>query len=366
MMTPLEKYQADLLREEFHADQAQENAVRKTQKLFDALLLDDDTENNFFEKIRQKFQKDKSKIVKGLYFWGGVGRGKTYLIDSFYDSLPFKEKQRIHFHRFMQMVHMQLRGINGVTDPLQIVADNIAAEAEVLCFDEFHVSDITDAMLLGGLLKGLFERGVVLVTTSNEEPDQLYWDGLQRERFLPAIDLIKKYTDVVNVDSGIDYRLRFLDKAEIYHSPLDEKAMEMLGFNFNHIAPNEVTEGLPIEIEGRMIQTICHADGVVWFDFDGICDGPRGPADYIEIARLFQTVLISDIPVMDELTNDKAKRFMTLIDELYDRNVKLLVTAAEKPSELYAGKRLAKQFLRTISRLEEMHTHDYLAKQHIP
>jgi len=366
MMTPLEKYQADLLREEFHADQSQENAVRKTQKLFDALLLDDDTENKFFEKIRQKFQKDNSNFIKGLYLWGGVGRGKTYLIDCFYDSLPFKEKQRIHFHRFMQMVHMQLRGLNGVTDPLQIVADNIASETEVLCFDEFHVSDITDAMLLGVLLKGLFERGVVLVTTSNEEPDRLYWDGLQRERFLPAIDLIKKYTEVVNVDSGIDYRLRFLDKAEIYHSPLDDKAMEMLGFNFNHIAPNEVTEGLPIEIEGRMIQTICHADGVVWFDFDGICDGPRGPADYIEIARLFQTVLISDIPVMDELTNDKAKRFMTLIDELYDRNVKLLVTAAEKPSELYAGKRLAKQFLRTISRLEEMHTHDYLAKQHIP
>ena len=365
-MTPLEKYQADLLREEFHADQAQENAVRQTQKLFDTLLFDDDAENNFFEKIRRKFQKDKSNIIKGLYFWGGVGRGKTYLIDSFYDSLPFKEKQRIHFHRFMQMVHAQLRGLNGVTDPLQIVADNIAAETEVLCFDEFHVSDITDAMLLGGLLKGLFERGVVLVTTSNEAPDQLYWDGLQRERFLPAIELIKKYTEVVNVDSGVDYRLRFLDKAEIYHSPLDDKAMEMLGFNFNHIAPNEVTEGLPIEIEGRMIQTICHADGVVWFDFDGICDGPRGPADYIEIARLFQTVLISDIPVMDELTNDKARRFMTLIDEFYDRNVKLIATAAARPSELYAGKRLTKPFLRTISRLEEMQTHDYLAKQHIP
>ena len=158
-MTPLEKYQADLLREGFHTDQAQENAVHQTQKLFDALLPDDNTENNFFEKIRQKFQKDQSNIIKGLYFWGGVGRGKTYLIDSFYDSLPFKEKQRIHFHRFMQMVHMQLRGLNDVEDPLQVVADNIASETEVLCFDEFHVSDITDAMLLGGLLKGLFERG---------------------------------------------------------------------------------------------------------------------------------------------------------------------------------------------------------------
>ena len=354
------------MREDFHADIAQESAVCHTQYLFDGLLAEGNTENSFFEKIRQKFQKDKSNFIKGLYFWGGVGRGKTYIIDSFYDSLPFKEKQRIHFHRFMQMVHAQLRDLNDVEDPLQIVADNIASETEVLCFDEFHVSDITDAMLLGGLLKGLLERGVVLVTTSNEAPDQLYWDGLQRERFLPVIDLIKKYTTVVNVDSGIDYRLRFLDKAEIYHSPLDDKAMEMLGINFNHIAPNEVTEGLAIEIEGRVIQTIHHADGVVWFDFDAICDGPRGPADYIEIARLFQTVLISDIPVMDEVTNDKAKRFMTLIDEFYDRNVKVIVTAAAGPSGLYTGKRLAKPFLRTISRLEEMHTHDYLAKQHLP
>lgn len=366
MKTPLERYQADLLREGFYTDPAQENAVRHTQRLFDDLLTDGNTESSFLEKIRQKFQKDKSRFIRGLYFWGGVGRGKTYLIDSFYDSLPFKEKQRIHFHRFMQMVHAQLRNLNEVSDPLLTVADNIASETEVLCFDEFHVSDITDAMLLSGLLKALFERGVVLVTSSNEAPDQLYWDGLQRERFLPAIDLIKEYTEVVNVDSGIDYRLRFLDKAEIYHSPLDDKAMALLGINFNHIAPNEVTEGLPIEIEGRMIQTIRHADGVVWFDFNAICDGPRGPADYIEVARLFQTVLISDIPVMDEQTNDKARRFMTLIDEFYDRNVKLIVTAAAEPSGLYCGKRLSKLFLRTISRLEEMHTHDYLAKQHIP
>ena len=364
-MTPLEKYQTDLLNEGFYADAAQENAVRCTQELFDKLLLEGNTGSSLFKAIRQKFQKDKSNFIKGLYFWGGVGRGKTYLIDSFYDTLPFDEKQRIHFHRFMQMVHAQLRELNQVEDPLQIVADNIASETEVLCFDEFHVSDITDAMLLGGLLKALFDRGVVLVTTSNEAPDKLYWDGLQRERFLSAIVLIKEYTKVVNVDSGIDYRLRFLDKAEIYHSPVDERAGEMLTINFNHIAPNAVTEGSAIEIQGRMIQTICHADGVVWFDFDAVCDGPRGPADYIEIAKLFQTVLISDIPVMDELMNDKAKRFMILVDEFYDRNVKLIVSAAEYPHGLYTGKRLRKPFLRTISRLEEMHTHDYLAKQHI-
>ena len=177
-MTPLERYQADLLREDFHADAAQENAVRHTQRLFDALLTDGNNGNSFLEKIRQNIQKDKTKFIKGLYFWGGVGGGKTYIIDSFYDSLPFNEKQRIHFHRFMQMVHAQLRNLKEVYDPLHIVADNIAAKTEVLCFDEFHVSDITDAMLLGGLLKALFERGVILVTTSNEAPDQLYWDGL--------------------------------------------------------------------------------------------------------------------------------------------------------------------------------------------
>ncbi|MCK5431706.1 MAG: AFG1 family ATPase [Gammaproteobacteria bacterium] len=365
-MTPLERYQADLLREDFHADTAQENAVRLTQRLFDALLTDGNNGNSFLEKIRQNFQKDKTNFIKGLYFWGGVGRGKTYIIDSFYDSLPFKEKQRIHFHRFMQMVHAQLGNLKGVSDPLQIVADNIASETEVLCFDEFHVSDITDAMLLGGLLKALFERGVILVTTSNEAPDQLYWDGLQRQRFLPVIDLIKKYTEVVSMDSGVDYRLSYLDKAEIYHSPIDDKATARLEIYFNHIAPSEVMQDVPIEIEGRMIQTIRLSDGVVWFDFDAICDGPRGPADYIEIARLFQSVLISGLPVMDEMTNDKAKRFMILVDEFYDRNVKLIVTAEEEPSKLYTGKRLAKPFLRTISRLEEMHTHDYLAKQHLP
>ncbi len=364
-MTPLQKYQADLLREDFHADAAQETAVQWTQRLFDKLLAERTDGDGFFEKIRQKFQKDKTNFTRGLYFWGGVGRGKTYLIDSFYESLPFKEKQRIHFHRFMQMMHRRLRELKKVSDPLQVVADNIASETTVLCFDEFHVSDVTDAMLLGGLLKALFERGVVLVATSNEAPDELYRDGLQRERFLPVIDLIKQYTEVVNVDSGVDYRLSYLDKAEIYHSPSDDEAMEMLEIYFDHIAPSETTQGMPIEIEGRTIETVRLADGVVWFDFDAVCDGPRGPADYMEIARSFQTVLISGIPVMDEMANDKAKRFINLVDEFYDRHVKLIVTAEERPSKLYIGKRLSKPFLRTISRLEQMHTRDYLARRHI-
>ncbi len=234
-----------------------------------------------------------------------------------------------------------------------------------MCFDEFHVTDITDAMLLGGLLKALFERGVILVTTSNESPDELYSGGLQRDRFLPAIEIIKQNTTVLNVDSGIDYRLRFLDTAEIYHYPLDEAANMMLGGNFEHIAPDEGRDNVVLKIEGRQIKTIRCADGVVWFDFPAICDGPRGAADYIELARQYQTVLISNVPQLTDNDNDQVKRFMTLVDEFYDRNVKLILTAAEEPEALYTGARLAREFQRTTSRLQEMRTHDYLAKPHL-
>ena len=364
-MTPLERYQNDLLREGFSADPTQRAAVKHTQALYEMLLKEYEKNNGLVNRIKKRLQRRKKSPVKGLYFWGGVGRGKTYIADAFYHSLPFPEKTRIHFHRFMQMIHHELKQLKETEDPLQHVADKIISDTWVLCFDEFHVSDITDAMLLGGLLKALFDRGVILVTTSNEAPDQLYWDGLQRERFLSAIDLIKQHTLVVNIDSGVDYRLRFLDQAEIYHYPLDDKASAMLRKNFEYIAPDEGSDDVVLEIEGRSIKTVCCADGVVWFDFRDICDGPRGPADYIEIARMYQTVFISNVPVMEEVDNDRAKRFMTLVDEFYDRNVKLILTAASLPENLYAGKRLAKSFRRTVSRLQEMHTRNYLARQHL-
>jgi len=212
----------------------------------------------------------------------------------------------------------------------------------------------------------LFERDVVLVATSNEAPDHLYHDGLQRERFLPAIELIKEHTHVVHLDSGMDYRLRFLEQSEIYHCPLDQQAEIMLHDNFTHIAPNAGRDRVLLEIEGRSIQTVSCADGVVWFDFAHICDGPRGPADYIEVARQYQTVLVANIPRMDEGDNDRARRFMTLVDEFYDRNVKLIATAAGQPEELYCGKRHAREFQRTISRLIEMRSLDYLARPHLP
>ena len=366
MQTPLEKYKNDLNSEEFNADPSQEEAVMHLQRLFIDLLTKQQNKNFLLTKLQSLFRtKTKNKIM-GLYFWGGVGRGKTYLVDCFFDCLPFENKQRIHFHRFMQNVHKELKEISNIENPLEIIADKISGKTRIICFDEFHVSDITDAMLLGGLLEALFRRNVVLVSTSNQHPDDLYYDGLQRDRFLPAISLLKKNTEIVNVDSGIDYRLEFFDHAEIYHSPLDDNAKKILENDFAHICPDKGVEGSTLEIEGRYIETVRCGDGVVWFDFRAICAGPRGVADYIEIARQYQTVLIENIPVMNDNDNDMVKRFIILVDEFYDRNVKLIITAEDIPERLYQGKRLAEPFKRTKSRLEEMKAHDYLAKQHLP
>jgi len=364
-LTPLQRYQKDLDSGDFTFDQSQRNAIERTQALYETLLSKHQTADGFLDNFIARFSGSSSKKIGGLYLWGGVGRGKTWIIDAFFDCLPFEEKMRMHFNRFMRMVHKELKSLGDIQDPLKTVARNISEKARVICFDEFHVSDITDAMLLGGLLKALFERGVVLVTTSNEHPDKLYWDGLQRERFLPAIALLNEYTSIINVDAGTDYRLRYLDKAEIYHHPLGERAQKMLLENFLHIAPDAGNKNRPIYIEHREIETVRCADGVVWFDFSAICDGPRGPGDYIEIGRLYQTVLISDVPQMDGNNNDAAKRFMILVDEFYDRNVKLLLTAVTIPERIYIGARLAQPFRRTISRLIEMQTHEYLARQHL-
>ncbi|MEQ8289602.1 MAG: cell division protein ZapE [Gammaproteobacteria bacterium] len=366
MQTPLEKYKQDLQDDNFSPDPAQKKAVLLMQRLFEELTSGQTRSPSLVAKLSGLLGKNHQQNIKGLYFWGGVGRGKTYLVDCFFDCLPIKEKMRIHFHRFMQNVHRELKQLNHVESPLQLVADKLAQQTRVLCFDEFHVSDITDAMLLGGLLQALFDRGVVLVTTSNQPPDELYKGGLQRERFLPAIALLKQHTRVMNLDSGIDYRLRFLDQAEIYHTPLDADGDRMLAENFSHMSPDAGQANMLIEIEGRDIQTVQCGDGVAWFDFKALCDGPRGPADYIEIARQFQTVLLANIPVMSDMENDMAKRFITLVDEFYDRHVKLIATAAAEPTALYNGNRLAHEFERTVSRLQEMRTHDYLAREHLP
>ena len=366
MQTPLEKYKNDLNSDGFNADPSQEAAVIDLQKLFVDLRTKQPNENSLLKKLKSLLGiKTENKII-GLYFWGGVGRGKTYLVDCFFDCLPFENKWRIHFHRFMQNIHKELNELSNIESPLEIIADRLSQKTQIICFDEFHVSDITDAMLLGGLLEALFKRNVVLVATSNQHPDQLYYDGLQRDRFLPAISLLKKNTKVVNIDSGIDYRLEFFDHAEIYHSPLDDSANAILEDDFIHVCPDKGDEASILEIEDREIETVRCGDGVVWFDFKAICAGPRGVADYIEIARQYQTVLIANIPVMNDNDNDVAKRLIILVDEFYDRNVKLIITAEAAPAKLYQGERLAESFKRTQSRLEEMRTHDYLAKEHLP
>lgn len=368
-MTPLQRYERDLKREGFVAEQAQRAAVRHTQRLYDELLLDRHaapSRASWFDLLLRRRRREPGLApVKGLYFWGGVGRGKTYLVDAFYDCLPEGRKLRLHFHGFMLRVHRELKTLKGLQSPLEVVADRIARDARVLCFEEFHVSDITDAMLLGNLLRALFARSVTLVATSNEHPDRLYHGGLQRERFLPAIALLKTHTDVVQVYGGTDFRLRALEKAEIFHSPLDDGADASLRASFEAIAPAAGEEGGAIEVEGRAIATVRRADGVAWFEFREICEGLRAAADYIEVARCHQTVLISNVPQMDDLSNDAARRFIHLVDEFYDRNVKLILSAAAAPTALYRGERLARPFERTASRLREMQSHEYLARQHI-
>ncbi|MCH8504750.1 MAG: cell division protein ZapE [Ectothiorhodospiraceae bacterium] len=367
-MTPWDRYQADLAKPNFSHDPAQEAAVRALQDLYLRLEQSSASVAAAPRGVGRLLQRLKPAgappPVKGLYLWGGVGRGKTYLMDTFFDCLPFAEKQRMHFHRFMHMVHGRLKEIRNQQYPLRLVAREFAGSTRVLCFDEFFVSDITDAMLLGGLLEELFRQGLTLVATSNIPPKELYRNGLQRERFLPAIRLLEQHTDVMNVDGGTDYRLRYLEQAEIFHAPLDAAAERMLEEEFEQLAPEPGKRDASITIEGRRIPVRAIADDVVWFDFDAICDGPRSQTDYIEVAREFHTVLLSGVPVLDITKENQARRFISLVDEFYDRNVKLIITAAAEPESLYQGKRLKFEFERTVSRMQEMQSREYLGRAH--
>ena len=315
--------------------------------------------------IRDRLRGARRHAVRGLYLWGSVGRGKTWLMDLFYDGLPLKRKERVHFHRFMRKVHDALRAAGAARDPLQRVGDAWSRRCDVLCLDEFFVSDIADAMLLAGLFERLFDNGTTLVTTSNVAPDGLYRDGLQRAKFLPAIELIKQNTRVLRLDGQTDYRLRILERSEIFHVPLDDDADRGLRKAFDRFAA-EAQMNPVLEINGRDFRARRRGDGVVWFEFEELCGKPRGAIDYIEIARAFNTVLLANVPQLGEDDSDAARRFVTLIDEFYDRNVKLLMSAAVTIDELYRGNRLAFEFQRTASRLTEMQSHEYLARPHLP
>jgi cell division protein ZapE len=342
----------------FDLDASQSAALEILQGLYEDLIALERLEASLIRLLARK------QIVQGVYLWGGVGRGKSFLMDSFFNCAPVARKKRIHFHRFMQEVHRALNLHQGKEDPLAIIAREVAKETRLICLDEFHVTDITDAMLMRRLLEGLFEHGVVLVTTSNQHPDQLYKDGLQRSQFLPAIDLIKRNLCIVNVDGGTDYRLRELERAGVYHIGGDTDAR--LEQAFTGIARHESADTAALEIEGRVIHARMHARGVAWFDFRELCDGPRGKADYIELSRRYHTVLLSGIPEFTIDEADVVRRFTWLVDEFYDRRVKLIVSAAAPPAELYAWAEGGDQFERTISRLIEMQTRDYLSEPHLP
>ncbi len=303
--------------------------------------------------------------TRGVYLWGGVGRGKTFLMDLFHAHVGVPAR-REHFHHFMRDVHARLRGLRDREDPLQDVAEAIAGDCRVQCLDELFVGDIADAMILAGLFDALIERGVTLVCTSNQPPAELYRDGLQRQRFLPAIALLERHAELVHVDGGQDYRLRELERAPLYLDSNAADADARLAERFVAIAGHPGEPGGEITVEGRSIATRCRAEEVAWFDFAAICEGPRGTADYVEIAREYHAVIVSAVPVLDAARDNEARRFVALVDEFYDRGVKLVISAAAPPDRLYVGDRLRFEFARTASRLVEMQSHEYLARPHRP
>ncbi|WP_282110178.1 cell division protein ZapE [Shewanella algicola] len=366
-LTPWQHYQQDLTREDFSHDAAQEQAVKSLQRVYDEIIAANKPSSGLSKLFSAVGVKAKPATVTGLYLWGGVGRGKTYLMDTFYDALPGERKLRAHFHRFMHQVHHELDGLKGVQDPLITIAKKMASQYQVICFDEFFVSDITDAMLLGTLFQELFKQGVALVATSNIIPDELYKNGLQRVRFLPAIALINQHCEVLNVDSGIDYRLRTLEQAEIYHYPLDKQADINLLHYFDQLATDAERQIAPIEIDGREINIRQQSKGVLLINFRDMCDGPRSQRDYMELACLYHTVLLSGIEQMgaQQTGDDIARRFLAMVDEFYERNVKLIVSAQIELEHLYTDGQLSFEFRRCRSRLIEMQSRDYLALEHL-
>ncbi|TDK23099.1 cell division protein ZapE [Luteimonas aestuarii] len=374
---PSARYRDGVARGDWSDDPAQHEALRALDGLHEALLQPQPR-----SLLGKLLGRERAAAPMGLYLWGGVGRGKTFLVDLFFAGLTLPDvrsadlhgvsagrgdgngKRRTHFHRFMRGVHEQLREHAGEADPLAAIVRGWRRHLRVLVLDEFFVSDIGDAMLLGRLLERMFAEGIVLVTTSNVDPQDLYKDGLQRARFLPAIALVQQHCDVVFLDSDVDYRLRALTRSPVYRAPLDDASDAWLESRWHELGGDDANRDAGIDIDGRRIAVRARCKDMAWFDFDALCEGPRGATDYIEISREFHTVLLGGIPVLGETRNDAARRFVTLVDELYDRHVNLVCTADAAPHALYAGERLAGAFERTASRLVEMQSAEYLAAQH--
>jgi cell division protein ZapE len=357
LMDVREYYQHALAERGFSADQAQRAAVERLQGCYQEWVDYKAQRASVFKRLISR-----PAVPRGVYMWGGVGRGKSFLMDSFYLVVPVVRKTRLHFHEFMRGVHRELDDLKGVANPLDTVAQRIAKKYRLICFDEFHVSDIADAMILYNLLKALFDNGVSFMMTSNYEPDTLYPDGLHRDRMLPTIELLKDRLDVMCVDAGIDYRKRALEQVEAYHTPLGQEADRQLRHAYSKIAESEDQDPL-IRIESREIRALRRAGGVIWFDFATLCGGPRSQNDYLEIASQFHTVILSSVPKMSAAMSSEARRFTWLIDVLYDHKVKLLMSAEVPAEELYTEGVLSNEFHRTVSRIVEMQSREYMQSE---
>lgn len=374
--SPLSLYQHTLAQgEEYQADAVQAAAIEKLEAIYRQFLVRGAAKvpavNGLLKRLGKKLlgrsvTDDTLVPVRGLYMWGGVGRGKTWLMDLFFQSLPGERKLRLHFHRFMLRVHEEMNLLQGQADPLEIVADRFKAQTDILCFDEFFVSDITDAMLLGTLMQALFARGITLVTTSNIPPDELYRNGLQRARFLPAIELITRYCEVMNVDAGIDYRLRTLTQARIYLTPLNERAVKAMSDIFTRLAVEQPSGAEVLTVNHRPLPILGARNGVVAVDFKTLCVDARSQNDYIALSRLYHSVLLHNVQVMGRNDENTARRFVALVDEFYERQVKLVMAAAVPMEALYQGELLRFEFQRCLSRLREMQSEEYLALPHLP
>jgi cell division protein ZapE len=348
-------YQAELVARGYTSDPAQLRAVEALERCADEWATYKERRSNALKKLI-----NRPEIPRGVYMHGGVGRGKSFLMDCFYNAVPIKRKTRLHFHEFMREVHRELADLQGTVNPLDELGARMAKRFKLICFDEFHVADITDAMILHRLLVALFNNGVGFVTTSNFMPDGLYPDGLHRDRILPAIALLNQKLEVISVDNGTDYRRRTLEQVKLYHCPLGGQADQEMADAFSRLAESQ-DEDPVLHIESREIMARRKAGGVVWFDFKTLCGGPRSQNDYLELASQFHTVLLSDVPYMPVRMASEARRFTWLVDVLYDRRVKLIMSAAVMPEDLYTEGPLAHEFPRTASRLSEMQSAEFLA-----
>ncbi len=357
-LSPADRYAQALSSGQFMPDEAQAIAVQELNRVWVELIQRFKASKKAFRRFRRQ------TAPQGVYMWGGVGRGKTWLMDQFYDSIPFRRKTRMHFHHFMQHVHKQLNKLSGQRNPLDMVADQIYKEAVVICFDEFFVSNVTDAMILSDLFQKLFERGITLIATSNIAPDGLYKNGIHRDRFLPTIELVKQNCTILNVDAGVDYRLRVLKQAQLFKFPLTHEHKNWMAERYSALTMSQTQSQEPIIINNRIVETVSHTEDVLWCEFLELCLKPRSPADFIEIANIYNTVLVSNVPHLTDYINDGTRRFIYLVDEFYDRGVKLLLTSEDNIIDIYKGEKLAFEIERTRSRLLEMQSDEYLNSEH--